>query len=112
MGSPWVAVAMLCWDDNFRQAATPFIGWYTTFSIVLSYYLGLFCVGVYGLQVLKDTDQRNGEHPYLVRKIIPFLPWLWDVFTVTLPPPWGRFTTGGIWGGNEKRWHSTLAHLI
>ncbi|KAI1137126.1 hypothetical protein F5Y05DRAFT_79443 [Hypoxylon sp. FL0543] len=109
-GSPSVAAIMLLLDDSFRHAALPALGWYMVLSGILAFYLGLFVLGVYGLEVMKGTDQRHGEHPYLVRKLIPHLPWLWDVFTVTLPPPWGRFTLAEFCGDDEERWYSTSAH--
>ncbi|KAI0149922.1 hypothetical protein F4776DRAFT_603848 [Hypoxylon sp. NC0597] len=111
-GSPLAVAIMLLMDENFRLAALPAIGWYIILSIILAFYLGLFVVGVYGLQVLKGTYQENGEHPYLVRKLIPLLPWLWNAFTLTLLPPWGRFTLEEFCGDNEKCWYSTSVHPI
>ncbi|OTA64132.1 hypothetical protein K449DRAFT_464045 [Hypoxylon sp. EC38] len=111
-GSPLAVTIMLLIDENFRHAALPAIGWYTVLSVILAFYLGLFVLGVYGLQALKDTNRGNGEHPYLVRKLIPLLPWLWNAFTLTLLPPWGRFTLEEFCGDNEKCWYSTTAHPL
>ncbi|KAI1408981.1 hypothetical protein F5Y13DRAFT_203968 [Hypoxylon sp. FL1857] len=112
-GSPLAAITTLLLDENLRNAALPVIGWYIVVFIILSFYLGIFVVAIFGLYVLKGTDRRNGEHPYLIRKLIPHLPWLWEVFTLTLLtllPPWGVFTLEDFYGDNEKRWHNTSTH--